>query len=210
MREGRFTGKQITVMVVAVCLAVVAAPVGVLAVTGTSVNISDPVTAANKARVSANGNLYETPRDPATGSGARVDSGALRVGGTVAVSNQRAVQPVVSAETTTLIWNASTSAFPSGATGGGATGLDFAPYRSVTLVAFCHDQSTGFGCTSGWSVDLLTQLPGNTLPVVMTTTQGTARGAFSTVEGPGARGGVSFANNTGHTVIFEYALYGRR
>jgi hypothetical protein len=59
----RLSGQQITAIVVALCVAVVAAPVGVMAATGSLVNISDPVTASHKARVDK--------------------TGALKVGGTV-------------------------------------------------------------------------------------------------------------------------------
>ena len=47
----RFSSGQITVLVVAVCLAITLAPVGVMAATGQLVNITDPVNTASKARV---------------------------------------------------------------------------------------------------------------------------------------------------------------
>jgi hypothetical protein len=56
----RFTGRQITVMVVAVCVAVIAAPIGAVAATGQLVNITDPVTASHKARVTGLGALQTT------------------------------------------------------------------------------------------------------------------------------------------------------
>lgn len=56
----RFTGRQITVIVVAICVAVIAAPVGAIAATGSLVNITDPVTASHKARVTAIGALQTT------------------------------------------------------------------------------------------------------------------------------------------------------
>jgi len=68
----RFTGRQITTMIVAVCVAIIAFPVGVYAATGSLVNITDPVTKANKARVDASGRLK-------VGDG----SGVLTVDGTV-------------------------------------------------------------------------------------------------------------------------------
>lgn len=56
MRD-RFTGRQITTIVVAIALTVVAFPVGVLAATGSLVNITDPTHPAYKARVSSVGAL---------------------------------------------------------------------------------------------------------------------------------------------------------
>jgi hypothetical protein len=53
----RFTGKQITTMVVAVAIAIIAFPVGVYAATGSLVNITDPVHAAQKAHVNTSGRL---------------------------------------------------------------------------------------------------------------------------------------------------------
>ncbi len=69
--QRRFSGAQITTMVVAVSLAVIALPVGVMATAGTLVNIADP-TASYKARVSSTGALR-------VGDG----SGAITVDGTV-------------------------------------------------------------------------------------------------------------------------------
>lgn len=48
-----FTPKHVVTLVACVCAAAVLAPVGVLAATGTLVNISDPVYGSRKARVSA-------------------------------------------------------------------------------------------------------------------------------------------------------------
>jgi hypothetical protein len=70
----RFSGTHITVMVVAICIACVGAPVAVAASTGSFVNITDPVTAAYKARVSAKGSLLVSPRDAVSGYNAKVDS----------------------------------------------------------------------------------------------------------------------------------------
>lgn len=53
----RFSGRHIVGMVVAVSAAVVLAPVGAMAATGSLVNITDPVHTANKARVDAKGAL---------------------------------------------------------------------------------------------------------------------------------------------------------
>jgi hypothetical protein len=69
----RFTGRQITTMVVAAAIAVVAAPVGAMAATGSFVNITDPVNAAQKARVDASGHL-----EVGDGSGALTVDGATR------------------------------------------------------------------------------------------------------------------------------------
>jgi hypothetical protein len=53
----RFSSKQIVVMVVAVCAAVVLAPVGVMAATGSLVNIVDPSNASHKAHVDSSGHV---------------------------------------------------------------------------------------------------------------------------------------------------------
>ena len=58
----RFSGTHITIMVVAISLAVVGAPVAVAASTGSFVNITDPVTPAYKARVTSKGSLAHAPR----------------------------------------------------------------------------------------------------------------------------------------------------
>ena len=71
----KITGRQLTVMVVAVCAAAVLTPTAVYAVTGSAVNITDPVYSSSKARVSA-GKLQ-------VGDG----SGALSVDGTVRVND---------------------------------------------------------------------------------------------------------------------------
>lgn len=70
-------------MVVAVCVAIVGAPVTVMAATGTGINIVDPTHATQKAAVTAKSSVVTSERDPVTGSYARVDGGSLRVGGTV-------------------------------------------------------------------------------------------------------------------------------
>jgi hypothetical protein len=61
MRE-RFSNKQIVTMVVAVCAAVVLAPIGVFAATGTLVNIADPSIGSRQARVSSGGGLLVESR----------------------------------------------------------------------------------------------------------------------------------------------------
>jgi hypothetical protein len=67
----KITGRQLTIMVVAVCAAAVLTPAAVYATTGNAVNITDPVNASQKARV-IGGKL-------AVGDG----SGALTVDGAV-------------------------------------------------------------------------------------------------------------------------------
>lgn len=74
----RFSGRQITTMVVALCAAVVAAPIGAIAVTSTVVNIADPAHPAQKAKVNASGRLLTAPCG--SRSCAAVDAKALRVG----------------------------------------------------------------------------------------------------------------------------------
>jgi hypothetical protein len=56
----RLSGRQITTLVVAICIAVVAFPVGVYATTGNSINITDPVYTSRKARVDGSGRLSVT------------------------------------------------------------------------------------------------------------------------------------------------------
>lgn len=80
----RFSGTNITIMVVAISLAVIGAPVAVAASTGSFINITDPVTAAYKARVTPKGSLAVTPRDAITGYNGKIDAlGRQQVGGTV-------------------------------------------------------------------------------------------------------------------------------
>lgn len=71
----KFTGRQLTIMVVAVCAAAVLTPAAVYAATGSAVNITDPVTTTQKARVIGS--------KLAVGDG----SGALTVDGTVRVND---------------------------------------------------------------------------------------------------------------------------
>jgi hypothetical protein len=70
----KITGRQLTVMVVAVCAAAVLTPTAVYAVTGNAVNVTDPYNASQKARVSG-GKL--TVGD---GVGALTVDGTVRVG----------------------------------------------------------------------------------------------------------------------------------
>ncbi|HEV2891558.1 MAG TPA: hypothetical protein VGX28_14390 [Frankiaceae bacterium] len=80
MEKRRLSGGQIVTIVVAICAAVVLAPVGVMAATGQLVNIADPVTGGNQARVNSAGSLYTAQVDPSTRSVGRVDGGKVRVG----------------------------------------------------------------------------------------------------------------------------------
>ena len=82
MSQRRFSGRQITVMVASSCAALVLMPAGVIAATNGVVSIADPSHPTSRAHVTG-GALQVTPRDASTGSLARVDQGALRVGGTV-------------------------------------------------------------------------------------------------------------------------------
>lgn len=77
----RFSGTQITTMVVAVCVAMIALPVGVMAATGSFVNIVDPVNSAAKARVNGVGGLWTTDVDPISKSQGRVVAGRQLVDG---------------------------------------------------------------------------------------------------------------------------------
>ena len=58
----QLTGKQLVTMVVAISVAAVLTPVGVMAATGTLVNITDPNNAARKAKVTAAGALQVEQR----------------------------------------------------------------------------------------------------------------------------------------------------
>ena len=93
-----FSGTHITIMVVAMSLAVVGAPVAVAASTGSFINITDPVTAAYKARVTSKGSLAVTPRDASTGYSAKVDAlGRQLVTGPVTVGGKVIVTPALPA-----------------------------------------------------------------------------------------------------------------
>jgi hypothetical protein len=83
MAGSRFSGRQITSMVIATCAAVILMPVSVIAATTGVVNLADPTHPTHRAHVTAGGGLQVTARDASTGSLGRVDNGALRVGGTV-------------------------------------------------------------------------------------------------------------------------------
>jgi hypothetical protein len=82
MTTPRFTGWQGVAIVAILAATVVSIPVAVGAATGSFVNITDPVTAAQKARVNSAGALWTTPVDPTTKSQAKVVGGKLQVGDT--------------------------------------------------------------------------------------------------------------------------------
>ena len=96
--QDRFKPRHVVTIVVAVCAAAVLTPVAVGAATGSLVNITDPVTAANKAKVSNRGQLYVTEADPYNGQFARVDAtGKQLVGdgvGALDVVNAMPAQPL--------------------------------------------------------------------------------------------------------------------
>ena len=94
MAGRRFSSAQVTVIVVAVCLAVAAVPVGVRASsTGSSVNLTDPHNATNKARVNSHGQLLTSGSTSITGS-PTVKVGNFPATQSVAVSNFPSSQPV--------------------------------------------------------------------------------------------------------------------
>src|SRR3954447_21960127 len=74
----RFTGRQITTMVVAACLALILLPVGAFAATSTVTTIADAVHKSQQARVTSSGRLVTAPCD--ANSCAGVDGSSLRVG----------------------------------------------------------------------------------------------------------------------------------
>jgi hypothetical protein len=87
-RQRRFTGRQITTMVVAAMLAVVAAPVGAMAATGQLINIADPGNATQVAHVDAGGHL-----EVGDGSGALTVDGTIRPQAPAAPWSAQAVAP---------------------------------------------------------------------------------------------------------------------
>jgi hypothetical protein len=58
----RFQPRHVVAIVASVCAAAVLAPVGVMAATGTLVNITDPYSSARQARVGASGTLFGETR----------------------------------------------------------------------------------------------------------------------------------------------------
>lgn len=110
--KNRLTGRQVTTMVVAVCVAAVLTPVGVNAATGALSNIVDPVYAARKARVSNLGALVVVEADPFTNTRAKVStdgkrlvgdgSGALTVDGRISAAPAKPARPWNNVNGTTL------------------------------------------------------------------------------------------------------------
>ena len=83
---GPFSGSQLMVIIVTLAI-VIGFPVAAFSVTGSSTNIVDPVTAANKAKVDVKGNLYTATRDAVSGTAAKVNSlGQLSVAATGSVT----------------------------------------------------------------------------------------------------------------------------
>lgn len=77
----RFRPRHVVTMVVAVSAALVLMPVAVGAATGSLVNIVDPSTAANKAKVTNKGQLYVTDTDPYNGSFGKIGTDGKRLVG---------------------------------------------------------------------------------------------------------------------------------
>jgi hypothetical protein len=82
MEKRRLSTNQMVTLVVAVCAAIVLAPVTVMAATGSLVNITDPVHSSYQARVGSTRGLWTTMVDPNTGVAAKVEAGAVRVADT--------------------------------------------------------------------------------------------------------------------------------
>lgn len=80
MSERRFTGRQLTTVVVSLCAAAVLTPVGVLAATGSPVTLVDPIFADHKARVGGSGGLWTVPVDAVSKAPVKIDAGKMRVG----------------------------------------------------------------------------------------------------------------------------------
>jgi len=76
--SNRFSGRQITIMVVAACLALVLLPVGAFAASSAVTTIADAVHSSQRARVSSAGRLVTAPCD--SNGCAAVDGSTLRVG----------------------------------------------------------------------------------------------------------------------------------
>jgi hypothetical protein len=81
MADHFFRPAHVVTMVVALCAAAVLTPVAVGAATGSFVNITDPINAASKARVTAKGTLWTNETDPLTGTVSRVSSDGRRLVG---------------------------------------------------------------------------------------------------------------------------------
>ena len=109
MQARRFSAVQVTLIVIAVCAAVVSIPIGVRASsTGSPVNLTDPANATHKARVNAHGQLLVNGSTTISGTpGVKVLNfpstqsvgvtnfpATQNVAGSVSVDNLPATQPV--------------------------------------------------------------------------------------------------------------------
>lgn len=132
----KFTGKQITLMVVAVSAATILTPAAVNAATGSSVNITDPVYAANKARVTG-GKLYV-----GDGYGPMTVDGLVRVSdGTGALTVDGTVSAVPKDAATT--WSANGTIDNGGSTQLLLRDLTTAAGISINSIALSHITGTG-------------------------------------------------------------------
>lgn len=156
-RDRRFTNRQVVTMVAAICAAVVLAPVGALAATGSLVNVTDPVHSAYKARVSAAGRLLATACDG--NSCAAVDGSSLRVGGTLA---SRPLAPSSAWHTMTFVNGPIKLVGPTGAAVD-VTSLTVTPAGNSANFALQAAQvpATATSCSSGSTVYYLSALPAN-------------------------------------------------
>lgn len=196
MDEKRFSGRQLTVMVVAVCAAIMLAPVGVMAATGSGVNIVDPVTSANKAGVSGNGTLLTAARDIHTGAVAAVDGSSLRVGGTV---------QAVSSDTTVTLAHVVAQNVVAGSTAY-SSAINVAAYRSIRVGVYCS------GCTSASQFALFSAggqgyVLGHKNLEVFSNSSATGTLEF---DNPGISVFIELLNNDGTNQPFTYDIYGRR
>ena len=161
----KVTGKQLTVMVAAVCAATILTPAAVSAATGSSVNITDPVTSSSKARV-AGGKLYV-----GDGSGAmtvdglvRVSdgSGPLTVDGTVKVGDGSGALTV---DGTVVSADAASSWSKSGEITANGSDMvligDLAPNAGITLGSITASQTAGTGATQLWLRAIHPNTPGD-------------------------------------------------
>lgn len=204
MDRTRFSGRQLTVMVVAVCAAIMLAPVGVMAATGSGVNIIDPVTSANKARVSGNGTLLIAPRDVHTGATAAIDGSSLRVGGTVNVGNLPSSQVVTSGDSTVRLGGASGVLVTAG-NQAFSSSINTSGYASVRVAVYCN------GCTSASEFAVITTgaesyLLGHQNLEDFGSLNLTGSLSFDT---PGTSLAVVLRNRESGGVLFWYDVYGR-
>lgn len=145
----KFAPKHVVAMVACVCAAAVLAPVGVMATTGTIVNITDAVYAARKARVSADGSLRVEQRAAATtNTFNRSSAGVSSLSFTklIEVSGPRRLA------ITDLSFSADT--FTSQATAGYAARLEFVALIRKSGVSPCAYSSAGWTRTTLRWVDV--------------------------------------------------------